>query len=177
MKNLKYSLAFWALLILALVGVCSILAGAINPAEKIAEERENERKIFNAVVCELEDMKEQIQQKTAVEKEAARVVRKTVNVYLGRYWITGYDACVKCCGKTDGVTASGAIADTSRTIAAGKEFDFGTILYIDGIGQRTVEDRGGAVRRGRIDVFCKNHSDCYALTGWRDVYKVVEVEE
>lgn len=88
--------------------------------------------------------------------------------YLGTYYITGYDACARCCGKSDGITASGTRAEVGRTIATGREFDFGTRLYIEGIGERTVEDRG--VGNGCIDVFCADHPECYALTGWYDVY-------
>jgi len=93
--------------------------------------------------------------------------------YLGRFYCTGYDLCISCCGKTDGVTASGAMATVGRTIAAGREFEFGTHLYIDGIGERVVEDRGGAIGSGRIDVLCNNHDECYAVTGWYDVYLIV----
>jgi len=94
--------------------------------------------------------------------------------YLGRFWCTGYDICVQCCGKTDGVTASGAMATVGRTIAASSEFPFGTRLYIEGIGERVVEDRGGAIGGGRIDVLCHDHEECYAITGWRDVYLIRE---
>ena len=90
--------------------------------------------------------------------------------YLGRYYITGYDICAKCCGKSDGITSSGAAATVGRTIAAGREFAFGTKLYIDGIGERVVEDRG--VSNGKIDVLCSNHSECFALTGYYDVWLV-----
>lgn len=90
--------------------------------------------------------------------------------YLGEYYITGYDICYECCGKIDGITASGAYATVGRTIAASREFPFGTKLYIDGIGVRVVEDRGGAIGGGRIDVLCNNHSECYAITGYYDVY-------
>lgn len=99
-------------------------------------------------------------------------VDKPTMVYLGRYYITGYDTCKSCCGKTDKITASGEIAAVGRTIATGKEFAFGMRLYIDGIGERTVEDRG--VKNGCIDVLCENHADCYAVTGWYDVYLIEE---
>ena len=97
--------------------------------------------------------------------------------YLGRYRITGYCTCSKCCGKSDGVTASGTTATVGRTCAAGKDLPFGTVLWIDGIGYRTVEDRGGGVNGGHIDVLCENHSECYALTGYYDVYVVEEAQE
>ena len=38
--------------------------------------------------------------------------------YLGSMYICGYDICVECCGKTDGITASGTVATVGRTIAA-----------------------------------------------------------
>ena len=96
-------------------------------------------------------------------------------VYLGTYWITGYDICVECCGNTDGITASGTIAVPGRTIAASSDISFGTVLYIEGIGERIVEDRGGAIDGNRIDVLCNNHEECYSITGWYDVYIVNEI--
>ena len=90
--------------------------------------------------------------------------------YLGTYYITGYDTCYSCCGKTDGITASGAYATVGRTIAAPSNLPFGTRLYIDGIGERVVEDRGGSISGQRLDILCNNHSECYAVTGYYDVY-------
>ena len=90
--------------------------------------------------------------------------------YLGTYYITGYDICYSCCGKIDGITASGAYATVGRTIAAPSNLPFGTRLYIDGIGERVVEDRGGSISGQRLDILCNNHSECYAITGYYDVY-------
>lgn len=88
--------------------------------------------------------------------------------YLGQYRVTGYDICVKCCGKTDGITASGTIATVGRTVGC-NSLPFGTRLYIDGIGERIVEDRGGT-KSNILDVLCNNHDECYAITGYYDVY-------
>lgn len=93
-------------------------------------------------------------------------------VYLGVYRTTGYDLCWRCCGKTDGITASGTKAEVGRTCAAPKNLPFGTRVYIEGVGYRTVEDRGGAIRGNKIDVLCANHSACYAITGWRNVWVI-----
>lgn len=93
--------------------------------------------------------------------------------YLGTYKITGYDTCVKCCGKSDGITASGTQATVGRTCAAPKNIPFGTKLYIDGIGERIVEDRGGFADNV-IDVLCEDHATCYAITGWYDIYIMEE---
>lgn len=93
--------------------------------------------------------------------------------YLGRWQVYGYDTCEECCGKTDGLTASGTVAMVGRTVAA-NGLEFGTVLYISGIGERVVEDRGG-MGHGVIDVLCADHAACYAITGEYDVY-LVDVE-
>ena len=80
---------------------------------------------------------------------------------------TAYCPCEICCGKwalnrPDGIvyTASGAIAEEDVTIAADwSVYSPGTILYIEGIGERTVQDRGGAISGQKIDVFFNNHED------------------
>lgn len=86
-------------------------------------------------------------------------------------WITvtatAYCPCEKCCGvwaenRPNGIvyTASGAIAQEGVTIAADwSVYSLGTILYIEGIGERTVQDRGGAISGQKIDVFFNNHED------------------
>ena len=80
---------------------------------------------------------------------------------------TAYCPCEICCGKwalnrPDGIvyTASGAIAEEGVTIAADwSVYSPGTILYIEGIGERTVQDRGGAISGQKLDVFFNNHED------------------
>lgn len=94
-------------------------------------------------------------------------------VYLGRYWITGYDICEACCGKTDGITASGAAAQVGRTAAAGAGVEFGTVLWIPGIGERVIEDRGGLGPK-ELDVLCVDHTACREIAGWYEVYRVEE---
>ena len=89
----------------------------------------------------------------------------------GRYKVTAYCACVKCCGKTNGITASGTKATANRTIAAPSSFAFGTQVVING-QTYTVEDRGGAIQGNRIDVYMNSHSEALA---WGVRYLNVEV--
>lgn len=86
--------------------------------------------------------------------------------YVGDFKLTGYCACRKCCGKSPsnpnyGRTAMGTMATEGRTIAMDKRFAFGTKVYIEGVGVRIVEDRGGAIKGNRIDVYCSTHQGCY----------------
>ncbi len=84
--------------------------------------------------------------------------------YQGEYNVTYYCACMKCCGKTNGITASGTHAKQGRTIATSDEFEFGTKLLVefaDGSNETfTVEDRGGAIQDNRLDIYMNKHGDC-----------------
>lgn len=77
---------------------------------------------------------------------------------IGEFTVTYYCACTQCCGKTDGITASGTLAQEGITAAADwTVIEPGTKVYIDGVGYRTVEDKGGAIKGNRIDVFMSSH--------------------
>ena len=74
--------------------------------------------------------------------------------------VTAYCPCEKCCGEwADGVTASGhKIQPGDKFVAAPKSlFEFGDMVSIDGYGTVPVLDRGGAIKRNRIDVFFPTH--------------------
>ena len=89
--------------------------------------------------------------------------------YAGVYQITGYDPyCSHCCGKSNGITASGVQAVIGETVAA-QTLPLGTRLYIEGLGYYTVHDRSGG---DVIDIACSGHEACYAITGRRNVYIV-----
>lgn len=77
---------------------------------------------------------------------------------IGEFTVTYYCACTQCCGKTDGITASGTLAQEGITAAADwTVIEPGTKVYIDGVGYRTVEDKGGAIKGNKIDVFMSSH--------------------
>ena len=82
--------------------------------------------------------------------------------YLGEYLLTAYCPCPICCGKWSNMenptTASGARATAGWTIAAPKNFAFGTKIMIDGQIYE-VQDRGGAITGNHFDVFCNTHQE------------------
>ena len=84
---------------------------------------------------------------------------KTVQPIIEEFIITAYCPCMKCCGKTDGITASGDKATEGVTVAMDKSMPFGTKIYIDGVGERIVQDRGGAIKGNRIDLYFDSHQD------------------
>ena len=89
----------------------------------------------------------------------------------GKYKVTAYCACIKCCGKTNGITASGTKATANRTVAAPSSFAFGTKIVMNG-QTYVVEDRGGAIQGNRIDLYMNSHSEALA---WGVRYLDVEV--
>jgi len=80
-------------------------------------------------------------------------------VSLGVFEITAYCPCEKCCGKSDGITATGTKATQGRTIAADPSvLPYGTKVIING-HEYTVEDCGGAINGNRVDLFFDSHED------------------
>ena len=100
--------------------------------------------------------------------------KRKKKVYAGKYLITYYCACKLCCGKDDGITASGVKAKAGRTIAMDISVPFGTKVKIGNKDGYVVEDRGGAVKGKHIDVFCSSHK--LALKKGRQ-YKKVWIEK
>ena len=83
--------------------------------------------------------------------------------------VTAYCACAKCCDVSTGITASGTRATAGRTIAAWSGLPFGTKVYFPALsgnsngGVYVVEDRGGAISSGRIDIYFDSHSAALAF--------------
>ena len=89
--------------------------------------------------------------------------------YMGNWRITGYDPHC-CCGKTNGITASGNQAEFG-TSAGCNNLPLGTIIYIEGYGTYRIDDRGG-MSTNHIDIAAPSHDVCYQLTGHANVYVV-----
>ena len=99
------------------------------------------------------------------------------------YEATAYCSCEKCCGswalnRPDGIvyTASGAVAEQGVTIAA--DWDVlppETVVYIDGLGERVVQDRGGAIKGNAVDIYFEDHDE--ALVFGRQAVRLYIIEE
>lgn len=83
--------------------------------------------------------------------------------------VTHYDCCVECCGKVDGLTASGTHATPYSTVAVDPsviplEADV-LVDYGDGAGLRRyrAEDTGGAIKGNRIDLCVGSHAEAQQL--------------
>jgi 3D (Asp-Asp-Asp) domain-containing protein len=80
-------------------------------------------------------------------------------VSLGEFKLTAYCPCKKCCGKDDGITATGTQATQGRTVAVDpKVIPYGTILVING-HEYVAEDCGGSIKGNKIDVYFESHEE------------------
>lgn len=80
--------------------------------------------------------------------------------YLGDWTISFYCPCYECCREwSGGPTASGAMPQAWYTCAT-DGLDFGTILYVDGIGYLEVQDRG--TDYGWLDIYVNSHDEALA---------------
>jgi len=108
-------------------------------------------------------------------EEVEEIIEETIQISLGEYNVSAYCSCSQCCGKSDGITFSGEKAVEGITIAADtRVHPIGTKLYIEGIGERVVQDIGGSIYGNRIDVYFDSHSQ--ALEFGRQQLEVWEVE-
>lgn len=136
-------------------------------------------KHFAPIEKEPEQIVEQQPQEPPVQEEIPEEPEPVVEpeptiVSLGTYKITAYCGCAKCCGKTDGITASGTHVTAGRTIAAPPEIPFGTKLMING-HIYTVEDRGGAIKGKRIDIYFESHEEAERFgVQYIEVFKVIK---
>lgn len=74
-----------------------------------------------------------------------------------QFEITAYCPCLSCCGKTDGITATGTKATEGRTIAVDpNKIPYGMEVIIDG-QVYVAEDCGSAIKGNRIDLFFSDH--------------------
>lgn len=96
-----------------------------------------------------------------------------ISDYLGEFVLTAYCACKNCCGKTDGVTATGTIATAGRTIAVdpkvipyGSEVIINDHIYI-------AEDCGGGINNYHIDIYFDSHEEALQFgVQYADIYIV-----
>lgn len=75
------------------------------------------------------------------------------------------------CGKSPsskgyGVTACGTKASSWYTVAAGKAYPIGTVIYIPSLknkpngGWFVVQDRGGAISNNKLDIYMNTYNEC-----------------
>ena len=100
----------------------------------------------------------------ALAARAANIAPQIVTLNASAYYA---GSCDKAPGSPGyGVTASGAYASAWCTVAAGRGYPLGTIIYIPYFsnmpngGWFVVQDRGGAIANNRVDIYMNTYNEC-----------------
>ena len=114
--------------------------------------------------------------KTPVKKGEPKMTAHVLEDVTATY----YCCCEECCGKTDGITASGRKGIPGYSAAVDPDIiPLGTILTVCYENGNTetyrADDVGGAVTGAHIDLMCETHAE--ALAKGRAVVKVMWMEE
>lgn len=135
----------------------------IAEKERIRQEQIKQEQIQNQEVAR------KSQQNNTVEVTSRSSSSRTNDIGYVAFVATGYCPCAKCCGKTNGITASGVKAKAGVTVAMPNKYKFGTKIKIKGMGTYIVQDRGGAIKGNKIDIFFNTHQEALNF-GRRTVY-------
>lgn len=133
--------------------------------ERIERERSEEEK-KKQELAKLEEQKQEQQAK--VTSRSGSTLQNTKSEEWIKFIATGYCNCSKC-GGGSGRTAMGTIPQANRTVAMPKGYSFGTKIEIQGMGTYIVEDRGGAIKGNKIDIYFNSHKEALNF-GKRTVY-------
>jgi len=87
---------------------------------------------------------------------------------------SAYTAAADECGKSDGITASGKKVQERHTLACPKNYAFGTKIKIDGYGTYVCEDRGGAIKVNKFDIYMQTKAEAFAFGRRTLLAQVVE---
>lgn len=114
---------------------------------------------LNDIDNRIDELNVRIEELKVVEEPVENVEEIIEFADLGEYKLTAYCPCAKCCGKSDGITATGVKATSNRTVAVDPNvIPLGSKIIIDGTCY-TAEDVGGAVKGNVIDIFFDTHEE------------------
>ncbi len=90
----------------------------------------------------------------ATRRPAAQLISSSPQTgsFLGTFTVTCYDLA--------GVTASGSMAGPGGVAVDPRVIPLGTRIYIQGVGERTADDTGGAIIGSRLDIWEPTWSQC-----------------
>ena len=136
----------FAIITAVLMILCVVIAG-IGAAFAIAAVKEEQtEKVVPTVPVQYEDPQESEKIEAALDWH-----------YIEDCELTAYCPCAVCCGKDNGITATGTVAQEGVTIAVDPDvIPLGSWVEIDGHTYHA-EDVGGAVNGNHIDIYFNSH--------------------
>jgi 3D (Asp-Asp-Asp) domain-containing protein len=111
-----------------------------------------------------------------IDFSSQSIVKTTLK---GHFRLTAYCPCSRCCEKYSAppenkIGASEAYVYEDVTVASDPSvLPYGSVIYIEGVGIRFVNDCGGAIKQNRIDVYFAQHSSASEFgVKYQDVYVI-----
>ena len=140
----------FAIITAVLMILCVVIAG-IGAAFAIAGVKEEQtEKVVPTVPVQYEDPQESEKIEAALDWH-----------YIEDCELTAYCPCAVCCGKDNGITATGTVAQEGVTIAVDPDvIPLGSWVEIDGHTYHA-EDVGGAVNGNHIDIYFNSHDQAW----------------
>lgn len=141
-----------AILCLLIVGLSTVARSATEPRQTPQES------VLPAVTANTA-----VPFNTAAQNACAAQDEELPLTYLGRFGISHYCPCEKCCGEwADGMTATGTVATEGRTVAVDPDvIPYGSriaVFYDSGeIVEYIAEDCGGVIKGNKLDIFISDH--------------------
>jgi 3D (Asp-Asp-Asp) domain-containing protein len=116
-------------------------------------------------VVEVVKTEEEIKNEAILAKWKVKQTEKWNNLPKESFVInaSAYTASADECDNNLGITASGIKVAPKRTIACAPEFPFGTKIEIEGMGTYVCEDRGGAIKGNKIDIYMETKTEAFAF--------------
>lgn len=139
-----------------LIGVTLVtLLTGCTQADKEYEEMYSNLKVGETFTTEVKPAEQELYNEVEkVEEEVVEQPQATTT-----FKVTAYCPCVKCCGKEDGITATGTVATAGRTIAVDPTvIPYGSRVILNGVTY-IAEDCGGAIKGNKIDMFFDTHQE------------------
>lgn len=149
---------------LHMISVCTLvsLMLASNTSTGLAETEPTQESLSPPILVEIEEPEViPIYIPVATSTEAAPIPEPVQTfVDLGRFKITAYCSCSKCCGKNaKGITRTGTRVTAGRTISVDpKIIPLGSTVYIEGVPY-VAEDTGSGIKGHRIDMYFNTHQE------------------
>jgi len=167
------------LMLLALM--CLLLAGAgwmAHQAQIIAEEQAR----LQEEILTLEQENVLLREKVAELREQQAELGSRMEKWLDKWEVEIWESTAyapldllaregMCYDGDPRITASGVEVVPGVTVAAGPDYEFGTRAYVMGDGPRIIQDRGGRIGNGSIDLAVETREE--ALAWGRRAVKVV----
>ena len=114
-------------------------------------------------------MNKAVERKETIEQLQTEVEQLTDTIAADQSIALTYAGEFHCtaCGEGQGITSSGAKVQPGVTVAADTSiFPYGTVILIEGVGMRVVQDTGSLIKENALDVAVGTHAEAIAWSGW-----------